>query len=190
MVKRGISSLALAVLVWTGNTTFLPAQAPTPTAQSSKNTDKPYVRISETGWGPSGELVLAVRVYAGKSEFLLGSFGKPERGNNSGTGAPKAFTLDGTTLEDVLSGQKFTTLQTRIKKPYFGPSGTALKLAANGWVQLGIAFPHPPSPGKNKEGKMNPYTLRYYPPDGLDPVDVEIPFDQSAESAAAKAGSR
>lgn len=183
-MKRAIYSLTLVVLAWAGTTIFLQAQSPTPAAQAEKKPDKPYVRINETAWGPNGELVLAVRIYAGKSEFLLGSFGKIERGNNSGIGSPKAFSLEGTTLEDLLAGQKFTALQTRIQKPYFGPNGTALKLAPHGWVQLGIAFPHPPSPGKNKDGKMNPYSLRYYPPEGMDPVDLEVPFDKSAEAAA------
>lgn len=188
-MKRTLSCPAIAILISAISLASLPAQSSTSSQSpgAAKAPEKPHVEISETGWGPNGELVLAVRVHAGKSGFLLGSFGKVERGNNSGTGAPKAFSLETSSLEDTRSGKKFTPLLTRIKKPYFGPSGTVLQLAANGWMQLGVAFPHPPSPGKNKEGQMNPYLLKYYPPEGLAPVEFEVPHDQAAEDAAAKA---
>jgi hypothetical protein len=190
-VKRIFSCPAIAILISAINIASLPAQSPSPSQspESAKASDKPYVEISETGWGPNGELVLAVRVHAGKLGTLLGSFGKAQRGNNSGSGSPVAFSLEGSSLEDTRSGKKITPLLTRIKKPYFGPSGTALQLAPNGWVQLGVAFPHPPSPGTNKDGQPNPYLLKYYPPEGLAPVELEIPFDKSAE-AAAKAAPR
>jgi|GEM_PF-2694902 len=154
---------------------------------SKKFPEGPHVRIAKTDWGPRGELVLAVQIHAGKTSLALGKY---TADTETGQGVPIGFSLEESTLEDRRSGERLTPLLKRPRKPYFGPIATVLKLQPKGWVQLGVAFPHPPSPGKNAKGEANPYRLVFHPPGKFSPVSIEIPYSPKAEAAARPAQPR
>jgi len=184
---RKSASLGAALLILLAGRA--PAQTPAPapaesgtTATAQKFPEGPHVRIVKTDWGPHGELVLAVQIHAGKQDLTLGSLG-PD--TETAQGAIIGYSLAASALEDKRTGQRLTPLTRRIKKPYFGPLTTMLNLKPKGWIQLGVAFPHPAaSPGKNAKGEFNPYELLFIPPGSFAPVAFEVPYNQAAQAAA------
>ncbi|KAH0534008.1 hypothetical protein FGG08_007385 [Glutinoglossum americanum] len=164
ILMLGMAELALAQ-------EQVPPSAP---AGSAKVQEVPYTSLDGYGFGPKGELVLAIKIHASsKGPLDLGGV----KGGKTAPGEEpqlKAFSLQSSYLVDLNkkdSTEKILPLRELPDKPFFGPSATIMTLAPNGWLQLGIAFPRlkplPPD--------VQNYKFELTLPGNIKPVLITIP---------------
>ena len=116
----------------------------------------------------SGELLFAVRIHASKTDtlYLGGKFVKPLPGGPTRQGGGLAgseqlpFSLNGSTLKDLNTGEIYSNLAMLPHEPFYGPMEALTSVLPGGWIQLGIAFPYIPPPPP-KDGKKQPYLLLF-----------------------------
>ena len=128
--------------------------------------DVPRAVISDVKTTPGGGLLFACRVFASKTKilYLHGEFLKTvPRGPGDPGGidpVPLPFSLNGSTLTDLVSGTVFVNLPSIPNEPFFGPMEALTSISPGGWIQLGVAFPPLPPPPV-KDGKKQPYQLLF-----------------------------
>lgn len=127
-----------------------------------------------------GDLLFAIRIYASKSEILYLSeeltkeqkkaqVRDKERDDDP---SPPPFSLNGSTLTDVLTGQVYPNRPMLPTTPFVGPMEILTSVNPGGWIQMGIAFPLPPPPPL-KDGKTQPYQLVFRVPK----LKIETPIE-------------
>lgn len=116
---------------------------------------------------PSGDWLFAIRIFAPKNRvlFLAGPILKPVPGGPKDEYAdepvPEPFSLNGSTLRDLLSGKVYANRPAVPNEPFVGPMDILTSVNPGGWVQLGLAFPPIPPPPPDKDGKKQPYQLLF-----------------------------
>ena len=138
-------------------------------AQDSPVAEKvPHADIAIATKSQAGEMLFAVRIYASKSGtlYLGGKLVKPLPGGPTRQGGAAAgseqlpFSLNGSTLKDLNTGQIYANLPALPPEPFYGPMEALTSVLPGGWIQLGIAFPSIPLPPP-KDGKKQPYLLLF-----------------------------
>ena len=168
----------LPCLLWhlSGLPSSAQSQPPTSVDSSPQPTkEKPYATLDQFGWSEDGSLVLAVRIHASSKQEL--ALGKSES---------QPFTLQDSYLMEKHSPDKILPLPQPPRKPMYGPSATLANLMPNGWMQLGIAFPRPPDPPKDKQGKQPDFILELHLPHGIQSVTFTVPYTEAKASVAPK----
>ena len=125
-------------------------------------------------------MLFAIRLYASKSEVLYLSEkltkeqkqtqAKDKEGDDEP--APPPFSLDGSTLTDMLTGQVYPNRSALPTTPFVGPMQILTSVNPGGWIQMGVAFPLPPPPPL-KDGKKQPYQLVFRIPK----LKIETPIE-------------
>lgn len=141
---------------------------------SKKLEDRIKLSIANVGHSSDGRLVLGVRIAAKLSEDLTLQGEREKAGVDQVAGEMpfQAFTLAGSYLVDSYSNQKIEASPNLPRRPYYGPMEIVMKISKGGWLDLGIAFPKPPPPPLNKDGKPQPYRLMLHTPLDAEPALV------------------
>jgi hypothetical protein len=156
------------------------AQTPSP----SPTPDVPRAKVSEVRKLPTGAFLFAVRLYASASKplTLMRPPAKipPGQPRQEGDNDPLPFSLAGSTLKDLITGEVYNAYPMVPNEPYLGPIDITGVLAPGGWMQLGVAFPPIPEPPPDEKGQKQPYRLLFSVPElkieslvTLDPVTLK-----------------
>ena len=85
------------------------------------------------------------------------------------------FSLANSYLVDTYTNEKIAASPHLPRKPYYGPMEIVIGICRGGWLDLGVAFPKPPPPPLDKNGKQQDYKLLLYTPLDAEPVLVTFP---------------
>ena len=133
--------------------------------------------IRKHGWSEEGALVLAVNMRGGKSGTSLGGVkGKGTRESLD------LFTMGSSSLTDLHSGKILQPLSQLPRQPFYGSMTGILRLEPGDIAVFGVAFPRPPEPPKDKDGKTMDYKLKLEVP-GMAPLEFLIPYQIPATPA-------
>lgn len=171
-MKPFFAAAVIALSIFPAPNSFAQAQAP-----KKEKEDRIRVSVANLGHAGDGELVLCVRIFAKASEDMK-LYGDREKAgpNEAADMMPvRAFSLASSYLVDTYTNEKIAASPHLPRKPYYGPMDVVMGISKGGWLDLGVAFPKPPVPPLDKNGKQQDYKLLLYTPLDAEPVLVTFP---------------
>lgn len=168
-----MKSILLSALLFLVPVSVLPAQTPVEDVT-------PRAALRSVTKVEPGDLLFAIRLHASKSKALYLSEEPTEEQRKmqardretNDEPAPFPFSLNGSTLTDMLTGQVYPNRPALPTTPFVGPMEVLTSVSPGGWIQMGIAFPLPPPPPL-KDGKKQPYQLVFRVPK----LKIETPIE-------------
>lgn len=137
----------------------------------------PICTIANHAWSAKGELVLGARIAAGGKSLELGRIGGGgfSGGDGKSNDRLEGFSMAGSELVDLFTGKVIRALPQLPRKPFLGTMEGIITLDPGDSLVFGVAFPRPPDPPPDKNGKPQDYQFELRPP-VVAPVKFSIPF--------------
>lgn len=172
MMKPFFTTVVIALAIFPALNSLAQEKAP-----KKEKEERIRISVEHIGHASDGQLVLCVRIFAKTSEDmkLYGEREKPGQYEAAEMMPVRAFSLARSYLVDTYTNEKIAALPHLPRLPCYGPMEVVMGISRGGWLDLGVAFPKPPLPPLDKNGKQQDYKLLLYTPLDAEPVLVTFP---------------